>query len=100
MLAVGDRCVPLVDLSERLGLRPVLLARRLLSVAVVQSGEHVVGMLVDGVADIVEAPCSAILPVAPAAGQHPAVRRITRFDARESELLDIDRLLGAMSLPG
>ena len=99
MLAVGDRCVPLVELSDQLGMAPTPFARRLRSVVVVQSGEHVVGLLVDGVADIVEAPCSAIQPAAPAAGQHPAVRQIARFDDREIELLDFERLVGEQSVP-
>jgi purine-binding chemotaxis protein CheW len=99
MLAVGDRCVPLVELSEQLGMAPVSFARRLRSVVVVQSAEHVVGLLVDGVADIVEAPCSAIRPVAPSAGQHPAMRQIARFDDREIELLDFEQLLGERLMP-
>lgn len=98
-LAVGDRCVPLVELSEELGMAPRPVARRVRSVAVVQSGEHVVGLLVDGVADIVEAPCSAIRPAAPAAGQHPAVRQIAYFSDREIELLDIERLVAEESVP-
>lgn len=99
MLAVGDRCVSLVELSERLGLAPAAYLRRLRSVVVVQSGEHVLGLLVDGVADIVEAPCSVIRPVAPAADQHPAVRQIAYLDGREIELLDIERLLDARLAP-
>jgi len=99
MLAVGDRCVPLVELGERLGVAPVPFARRLRSVVVVQSGEHMVGLLVDDVADIVEAPCSAIRAVAPAVGQHPAIRQIACLDPREIELLDVERLLDGAFLP-
>jgi chemotaxis signal transduction protein len=100
MLAVGDRCVLLVELSERLGMAPTSPTRPVRSVVVAQSGEHVVGLLVDAVADIVEAPCSAIRPVAPTADQHPAVRQIARLNGREIELLDIERLLDVIDTSG
>lgn len=99
MLAVSDRCVPLVELGERLGVAPTPFMRRLRSVAVVQSGEHVLGLLVDDVTDIVEAPSSAIRAVAPMVGQHPAIRQIARLDSREIELLDVERLLDTPQLP-
>jgi chemotaxis signal transduction protein len=95
MLAVGDRCVPLVELCERLGLPPVAPARRVRSVVIVQLGEHVLGLLVDAVADIVEARCTALRPVVPTDGLHPAVRQLLRLDEREIEVLDADLLLDA-----
>ena len=93
MLAVGGRCVPLMDLGERLGQAPPALARRTRSVVVVQAGEHVLGLLVDAVVDFLEAPGAAIVPAAPAGGQHPAIRQVVLLDGQRIELLDAEALL-------
>ena len=100
MLAVGDRCVPLVELCERLGAPPAASARRLRSAVIVQSGEHILGLLVDAVADIIEARCSALRPVVPTDGLHPAVRQLLRLDEREIEVLDADLLLDTPAARG
>lgn len=93
MLAVGDRCVQLLELSDWLGMAPARVTRRLRSVVVVQSGEHVVGLLSDAVTDVVETPGSAVAPAPAAADQHPALRQIAHLDAGVVPVLDVDRLL-------
>ena len=99
MLAVGDRCVPLVELSDELGMAPPSCVRRMRSVVVVQSGEHIVGQLVDAVTDIAEAPCASIRSAGPDPDQHPAMRMVAQVNAQAVELVDIDRLLCAPTVP-
>ena len=87
----------LVDLGEHLGLPPSTAARTR-TMIVIQSGDRWLGLLVDAVTGIVEAPRSSIEP-APASENHPAIRHHVRVGDRTIGLLDPEYLLPAESGP-
>jgi purine-binding chemotaxis protein CheW len=92
---VGGRRVCLVDLRDQLGLTGGRAARRTRSALVVQPGERVFGLLVDGLVEIVEIPCAAIEPVAPAPGEHRAIAQRLWLGERPISLLDVEHLAPA-----
>jgi hypothetical protein len=96
---VDDGCPEaLVDLREHLGLPPAM-ATRTRTMVVIQSGDRWLGLLVDAVAGIVEAPRSSIGAPPASKDRHPAVRQHVRVDDRPIGLLDPEYLLPVASAP-
>jgi purine-binding chemotaxis protein CheW len=93
-IEVDGRHIPLVDLRVCLGLPKATAAPRSRTVLVIQSGEHWLGLLVDAVAEIVEAPRGSI-EASPCTAAHQAIGQVAHLGDRTIDLLDADRLLPA-----
>jgi chemotaxis signal transduction protein len=94
-ITVGGRRVCVVELRDQLGLTGKSAAKRTRSALVVQPGERVFGLLVDGTVEIVEIPSTAIEPVAAAPGEHRAIARRLWDGERTISLLDVEHLTPA-----
>jgi chemotaxis signal transduction protein len=92
---VGGERIRLFELRDQLGLAGRRGVRRTRSALVVQPGERAFGLVVDGRVEIVEIPCSAIEPVAPALGKHRAIAQRLWLGERQVSVLDVEQLAPA-----
>jgi purine-binding chemotaxis protein CheW len=94
VINLRGRVVPVVDLRKRFGLE-VTGATRETRIVIVETGDQTIGMVVDGVSEVLTIPADAIdppSPVATGAGTE-YIRGIGKIEDRLIILLDIGKVL-------
>jgi purine-binding chemotaxis protein CheW len=93
LINLRGNVIPVVDLRKRFGL-PVTEVGRETRVVVVEIGNIVVGLVVDGVSEVLRVPQSNIEPTVALSGVDAQfIRGVAKTDKRLIILLDVDRLL-------
>ena len=92
--SLRGRVIPVLDLRKRFGL-PVSEPTRRSRIVVGELGEHTVGLVVDGVSEVLALPAGAVEPPSTLvmSGDSAFLRGVARLDAQLILLLDPSRLL-------
>jgi purine-binding chemotaxis protein CheW len=94
IINLRGRVLPVIDLASRLGLGTSERGKQA-RVVVVENGAEPVGLLVDGVSEVLRLDTNSVEQLSQAAteGGHSSVRGIARVDDRLVLLLDLDALV-------
>ncbi|WP_152048333.1 chemotaxis protein CheW [Aureimonas psammosilenae] len=86
--------LPIIDLSDRLGFDPIRTTPRSV-IIVVERGQQLVGLLVDGVSDIISADDDLLQPTPEIASTrtHSFVRGVMTFEGRMISMIAVDALV-------
>ena len=104
VINLRGRVIPVVDLRRRFGL-PLAEHTRASRIVVVELGEHVIGMVVDGVSEVLRVNTATIEPPSPVVAgiDSEYLSGIAKLDEQLIILLDLDRVLareaGAVNNP-
>ena len=92
--SLRGRVIPVLDLRKRFGL-PASEPTRRSRIVVGELGEHTVGLVVDGVSEVLALPAGAVEPPSTLvmSGDSAFLRGVARLDAQLILLLDPSRLL-------
>ena len=94
VINLRGRVIPVVDMKKRFDLKQT---ERTESgrIVVVDMGDHTIGMVVDGVSEVLRVPASAIEPPSPVVmtAQSDYIRGIAKQDGRLIILLSLDKIL-------
>ena len=94
VINLRGRVIPVVDLRRRFGL-PLAEHTRASRIVIVELGEHVIGMVVDGVSEVLRVNTAAIEPPSPVVAGVDAdcLSGIAKVGEQLIILLDLDRVL-------
>lgn len=94
VINLRGKVIPVVDLKKRFGLEQ---GERTKSsrIVVVDVGDHVIGMVVDAVSEVLRVPTEAVEPPSPVVTtiESDYIRGIAKVEGRLIILLDLDRVL-------
>jgi purine-binding chemotaxis protein CheW len=94
VINLRGKVIPVVDLRRRFGLVAAEHTRRT-RIVVVEIGDQVVGMIVDGVSEVLRVPASVVEPPSPVVAgiDSEYLHGIAKLSERLVILLDLDRVL-------
>lgn len=94
VIDLRGRVIPVVDLKKRFGL-PQGEGTRASRIVVFDTDGHTIGIVVDGVSEVLRVPAEAVEPPSPVVTTEESdyVRGIAKLDGRLIILLDLDRVL-------
>jgi purine-binding chemotaxis protein CheW len=94
VINLRGKVIPVVDLRRRFGL-PQAERTRASRIVVVELGDHVVGIIVDGVSEVLRVETSTIEPPSPVVAglDSESLSGIAKVDEQLIILLDLDRVL-------
>lgn len=99
VINLRGQVIPVVDLRQRFGMPPAERSSET-RVMVVEVGEFIIGLIVDGVSEVLTVPGGQVEPPSAAiVGPHSAfIRGVARLDERLLVLLGLEHLLGGDTL--
>ncbi len=94
------KVLPVIDLRRRFGL-PAAEANADTRIVVVQMGAHVVGMIVDGVSEVLNLDAASIEPPSSVTSTADSIfiKGIARLEGRLVILLDLDKIVESEPVP-